>query len=84
LYGTKILNHKMQRKLMGIHFKHKTKTLLGVVVHACKASTWAVEVGGLEVQGQPGLYNQITSQKKKNNKHSPTPPNKGRECRAYV
>jgi hypothetical protein len=39
---------------------------LGVLAHICNSSTW--EAGGSQVQGQPGLFNNIFSQKKKKKK----------------
>jgi hypothetical protein len=38
---------------------------LGKVVHACNPSTWEVEAGGSQVQGQYGLCSKTLSQKKK-------------------
>jgi hypothetical protein len=37
---------------------------LDVVVHTCNLSTEEAEAGGLQVQGQPGLYNKTLSLKK--------------------
>jgi hypothetical protein len=36
-----------------------------MVVHACNFSTQEAEAGGLQVQGQPGLYGKTLSQEKK-------------------
>jgi hypothetical protein len=44
----------------------KRSNKLSVVLHTCNSSTWEVEAGGLTVQGQPGLHNEILSQKTKN------------------
>jgi hypothetical protein len=38
---------------------------LGMVVQACSLSTQEAEAGGWKVPGQPGLYSEIRSQKKK-------------------
>jgi hypothetical protein len=43
--------------------KMKSISGLGVLAHICNSSTW--EAGGSQVQGQPGLFNNIFSQKKK-------------------
>jgi hypothetical protein len=43
----------------------KVITELGGVVHACNPSTGDAEAGGSGVQGQPGLNNEILSQKTK-------------------
>jgi hypothetical protein len=39
--------------------------LLGEGIHTCNPSIWAVEIGGRQVQGQPGLYIETLFQKPK-------------------
>jgi hypothetical protein len=45
-------------------FKRKVKKSLlsDMEVQAYNSSTWEAEAGGLQVQGQPGLYNETLSQ----------------------
>jgi hypothetical protein len=40
---------------LNIHM-HKNGAGPGMVVHTCNPSTLEAEAGGLQVQGQPGLY----------------------------
>jgi hypothetical protein len=37
---------------------------LGVLVPFCNPSTWEGEVGGLQIQGKPGLYSETLSKNK--------------------
>jgi hypothetical protein len=47
------LTQKKERK--------KTQIKPDTVVHFCNPITWEVEAGGLQVQGQPGLYSETLS-----------------------
>jgi hypothetical protein len=39
-----------------------------MVVYICNPSNWRAEVGGSQVQNQPGVHREILSQKTNNNK----------------
>jgi hypothetical protein len=41
---------------------NKIYILLGMVVYGYNPSTWKTEVGGLKVQGQPGLHSKTLHQ----------------------
>jgi hypothetical protein len=47
---------------------NKNISIPGVVVHTLNSSTQEVKAGGSQVQGQPGLYSESLSQKKKKHK----------------
>jgi hypothetical protein len=46
---------------------------LGLVAHMYNPSTWEAEVGGLEVQTQPGLHSETLFKKKKKRIQVPVP-----------
>jgi hypothetical protein len=48
--------------------KRKCFGEIGVVEHACNPSTQEAEVGGCQIQGQPGLHSKTLSGKKKKKK----------------
>jgi hypothetical protein len=48
----------------GTFLRKRNNIKPGMVVHTCNPSTQEVEVGGLKVQGQPGLHNESLSLKK--------------------
>jgi hypothetical protein len=53
----------LYRKMSTIY--EKEIIVPGMVTHIYNPSTWEAKAGGLQVWGQPGLYNETLSQKKK-------------------
>jgi hypothetical protein len=48
--------------------------------HACDHSAGKAEVGGSQIQGQPGLQSEILSQKTTNEQTAPLPKRKEKIC----